>query len=195
MKAWFPALTLALAKHGQAKQYPNHRNRGWWWSHALLIVLLGSLATIACAATPVPSQETPSDDHSLILKITHYQDHRWLSLADIETLPLYDVALEHPEGLEGDFTGVWLDDFLAKQGIPKDTRIRFIAHDDYTIFLSPAERKKRRYFMVTRFNGKPLKRQHLGPLFLIVPADAESVLRGTSPHTRWIWSIRELRYQ
>ncbi|NYS62155.1 hypothetical protein [Vreelandella salicampi] len=195
MQAWFPTHAVAIAKRGQAKRNTVHRHHTWRWSQALLIALLGSLATIAYAATPVPSQETPSDDHSLTLQITHYQDHRWLSLADIETLPLYDVALEHPEGLEGRFTGVWLDALLTQQGIPIDTRIRFIAHDDYTIFLSPAEREKRRYFMVTRFNGKPLKRQHLGPLFLIVPADAESVLRGTSPHTRWIWSIREMRYQ
>ncbi|MCL7930024.1 molybdopterin-dependent oxidoreductase [Halomonas llamarensis] len=161
----------------------------------MLITVLASLAPIANAATPISSQEIPSDDHSLMLQITHYQYHRWLSLADIETLPLYDVAIEHPEGLNGRFTGVWLDEFIVQQGIPEDAHIRFIAHDDYTIFLSPAEREKRRYLMVTRFNGQPLKRQHLGPLLLIVPADAESVLSGTSDQTRWIWSIRELRYQ
>jgi hypothetical protein len=193
MYAWLLTRTLALAKHGHATQRPIHHRR--WWLRYLFIAWLGSLATIANAATPVPSQVTPSDDHSFILQISHYQDHHWLSLADIETLPLYDVELEHPEGLKGRFTGVWLDDFIAQQGIPNDTRIRFIASDDYTVFLSSAEREKRRYFMVTRFKSQPLERQHLGPLLLIVPADAENVIRGTSPHTRWIWSIREIRYQ
>lgn len=195
MQAWRQALNLALAKPRQAKQYPVHRSCSWRWLGALLIALQGSLTSIAYAAAPVPSQETPSDDHSFILQITHYQDHHWLSLADIETLRLYDVELEHPEGLNGRFTGVWLDELIAQQGIPEDTRIRFIAHDEYTIFLSPAEREQRRYFMVTRFNGQPLERQLLGPLLLIVPADAEGVLKGTSNRTRWIWSIRELRYQ
>ncbi|MDR5899637.1 hypothetical protein QC823_11645 [Halomonas vilamensis] len=196
MSAWSLtlALALALAKILKRAQSFTHRRRDWWLRF-FFIVLMGGLATNAYSATPVPSQETPSQDHSLILQITHHQHQQWLSLADIETLPLYDVELKHPEGLEGRFTGVWLNVFTAQQGIPEDTRIRLIAHDNYTIFLSHAERKERRYFMVTRFNGLPIERQQMGPLLLIVPADAEGVLEGTLPLTRWIWAIREIRYQ
>ncbi|MYL24260.1 hypothetical protein GLV89_10770 [Halomonas alkaliantarctica] len=191
MQPWFLIYPLAFAKRIPVKKPLGYRKHCLKWP---LLILLGLFASSGFGATPVPSQQEPSDNHAYILLITHHQDQRWLSLADIETLPLYDVELEHPEGLEGRFTGVWLNAFLEHQGIPQDKRIRLIAHDDYTIFLSPSERDQKRYLLVTRLNGQPLNKQQLGPLLLVVPADAESVIKGTSPHTRWIWSIRELRY-
>jgi hypothetical protein len=115
-----------------------------------------------------------------------------LDLADIESLELHETTLAHPEGLEGTFSGVWLDDFLQAQGLDDARRVRFIARDDYTTFLTPAERAEKAYLLVTRFEGDPLSTQQFGPLMLVVPADAQAVLDGTAPMTRWIWAIREI---
>ncbi|CAM4012436.1 hypothetical protein VRRI112168_10610 [Vreelandella rituensis] len=164
----------------------------------LLIIAFGAMATLlvsAHAAEVTPSPLSPSTDHSLTLKMVIGHDNHWLSLADIESTPLYDVEMQHPEGLEGRFTGVWLDTFLEHQGIQPEDRVRLIARDDYSVFLSADERQKTRYLLVTRLNGMPLDREQLGPLLLVAPKDAEAVLAGTLPQARWIWAIQEVRHQ
>ncbi|MWJ28336.1 hypothetical protein GPM19_08980 [Halomonas sp. ZH2S] len=153
------------------------------------------MVTSAHAAEATSSPLAPSTDHSLTLKMVIGHDQHWLSLADIETTPLYDVDMQHPEGPEGRFTGVWLDAFLEDHGIQPEDRVRFIAQDDYSVFLSAAERQKTRYLLVTRLNGDPLSREQLGPLLLVAPEDAEAVLTGILPHARWIWAVREVRRQ
>lgn len=157
----------------------------------LLSVLLTS--TSALAAELIPSEREPSRDSTPILSVEHREQHSQLSLAEIESLPLFATEMAHPEGLEGEFLGVLLDDFLAAHGLDDSERLRFIARDDYSVFLSPAGREEKTYLLVTRFNGAPLSEHQNGPLMLTVPADSEAVLDGSEPMTRWIWSITTLR--
>jgi GGDEF domain-containing protein len=77
--------------------------------------------------------------------------------------------MQHPEGLEGTFSGVWLDDFLESHGLDDAHRVRFIARDDYTTFLTPDQRAEKEYLLVTRLDGEPLSLDQLGPLMLVVP--------------------------
>ncbi|MBD3896111.1 hypothetical protein IEI94_09635 [Halomonas sp. ML-15] len=156
-----------------------------------LSALLASASLLA--AELAPSDHPPTQDSTPVLTIEHAEQQRQLSLAEIESLPLYAVEMAHPEGLEGEFLGVLLDDFLVEHGLDDSERLRFIARDDYTTFLSPAEREEKTYLLVTRFEGIPLPDHHNGPLMLTVPADIEAVLDGSEPMTRWIWAITTLR--
>ncbi|MFC2993641.1 molybdopterin-dependent oxidoreductase [Halomonas tibetensis] len=115
-----------------------------------------------------------------------------ISLSDIESSPLIHVEMRHPEGPDGRFSGVALDTFLADQGLSNANRVRFVAHDGYTTFLTPQQRREKRYMLVTRLNGEPIDIADLGPFMLIVPEDAKAVLEGTEPMTRWIWAIQEM---
>ncbi|SDM93337.1 hypothetical protein SAMN05192555_1297 [Franzmannia pantelleriensis] len=160
----------------------------------LALLLAALLASAALPAAELrPSDRAPSQNDTPVLTLEQGERSRQLSLAEIESLPLYAAEMAHPEGLEGEFLGVLLNDFLAAHGLDDNERLRFIARDDYTVFLSPAEREQKTYLLVTRFDGAPLPDHHNGPLMLTVPADIEAVLDGSEPMTRWIWSITTLR--
>ena len=141
------------------------------------------------------SQYSPSQNQQLVMLVTHGYDQHWLSLADIETLPLFDIEMTHPEGISGIFTGVWLNDVIEQQGITADQRIRLVALDNYSTFLDGEERTLTRYFLVTRLDGEPIALDKMGPLMLVAPDNLAAVRAGTMPLTRWIWSIKELRQQ
>lgn len=119
-------------------------------------------------------------------------ESRELSLAEVERGGLHHLVMRHPEGPVGRFSGVWLDDLLADQGLDEARRVRFIAHDDYTTFLTPEQRREKAYLLLTRLDGEPIPLEALGPFMLVVPDDLEAVLAGTEPMTRWIWAIREI---
>ena len=126
------------------------------------------------------------------LTLSEGTESRTLSLDEIESSPLIHAELQHPEGPAGRFSGVDLDTFLADHGLSDADRVRFIAHDGYTTFLTPQQRREKQYLFVTRLNGQPIALDDLGPFMLIVPDDMEAVLEGTEPMTRWIWAIREV---
>lgn len=151
----------------------------------LSVVLLGA-CLLMLGAPLAQAQEGPA------LTVTRGGESWALRLAEIERHGLHEVAMRHFEGLEGRFAGVWLDDFLAAEGLDDVSRVRFIAHDDYTTFLTPAQRAEKAYLLVTRLDDAPLGREQLGPLMLVVPADAAAVLEGSEPSSRWIWAIREV---
>lgn len=156
---------------------------------------LGLLLAVLAAAAPAvePSDLPPSQDAEPVLTLVDGDETTELSLADIETLDLYDVEMQHFEGLTGVFTGVRLAQFVREHGLADARRLRFIAADDYTIFLEPEQIAERGFLLVTRFNGEPMPRTELGPLMLIVPDEAEAVREGETTPTDWIWALTEIR--
>lgn len=133
-----------------------------------------------------------ADGAAPVLTLTEGTESRELTLEQVEATGLDAVEMRHPEGPEGTFSGVWLDDFLAAQALDEARRVRFIALDGYTTFLTPAQRREKRYLLVTRLDGEPVDEASLGPLMLVVPEDAAAAREGSVPMTRWIWAIREI---
>lgn len=172
-----------------------------WFRFALLACCISLLtfgmqpSSLYAGGVITTSQYSPSQNQKLVMLVTHGYDQHWLSLADIETLPLFDIEMTHPEGLSGIFTGVWLNDVIEQQGIAADQRVRLIALDNYSTFLDGQERAQTRYLLVTRLDGEPIAIDKMGPLMLIAPDNLAAVRAGTMPLTRWIWSIKELRQQ
>lgn len=160
-----------------------------------IVLLLTALQFVgtALAAQTTPSDAEPSADDTPVLTIHRDGERLELSRADIESLPLYQTELEHYEGLEGRFTGVRLERFITEYDLDEARRLRFIAADDYTVFMQPERIRAREFLLVTRFEGKPIPRNRLGPLMLVVPADEQAVLDGAASRTNWIWSIVEIR--
>jgi len=126
------------------------------------------------------------------LSLSQGVETRTLTLPDIESVGVTHLEMRHPEGFAGRFTGVWLDDFLEAQGMNQARRVRFIAHDGYTTFLTPEQRRQKAYLLVTRLDGEPIAVEDFGPYMLVVPEDVEAVLEGTESMTRWIWAIAEV---
>jgi len=152
---------------------------------------LGTLLLIILVTLGQPSSALADDAPTLT--VIKGEDHHLLSLSDIESLGLYEVTMKHPEGPQGTFAGVWLDALLKSQKLGKAQRVRFIAEDGYTTFLSPKERSEKRYLLVTRLDGKPVTQKDLGPYMLIVPDDAKAALEGNVSITRWIWAISKVQ--
>lgn len=119
-------------------------------------------------------------------------ERRFISRAEIESLPLHATTVQHFKGPQGSFAGVWLKDLLSAQDVDETATLRFIAHDDYSAFINPEERD---YLLVTRLDGEPLTLTDFGPTMLIVPAEAEFVEAGTANMTHWVWSIRDIIVQ
>lgn len=165
--------------------------------HPLIAVGLGILLglTSAAAVAMKPSDLEPTDDTTPVLTLVDGGETRELSRQEIEQLDLYEAELEHYEGLTGVFTGVRLGAFIEEYGLGDARRLRFIAADDYTIFLEPDHAREHGFLLVTRFDGEPLPRNQMGPLLLVVPDEAEAVLAGEVSPTDWIWSIIEIRAQ
>ncbi|WP_139172873.1 hypothetical protein [Vreelandella arcis] len=154
-----------------------------------------SFAASAQEAYVTSSSLSPSKDESPVLTL-HSAEERWsISRAEIEQSPLYEVSLQHFEGPQGRFAGVWLDDFLKAESIDDVATLRFVAHDDYTTFLTPDDRTAKRYMLATRLDGDTLTRDEFGPTMLLIPADADAVETGTVSMTSWIWSIKDIYVQ
>ncbi len=155
--------------------------------------LFALMAGQPAQASPASASElAPSQDATPILTL-HVDGQRYaVSRADIETLPMYEITLTHFEGIEGSFAGVWLDDFLAENDLGGHPQLRFIAHDDYTVFLSREDREQKRFLLATRLDGDPLTLTEFGPSMLIVPEDASAIASGTASMSHWIWSIRDI---
>ena len=153
----------------------------WRPGMLLLVILLALGPKSGALAEALPALTIAEGDNSYTL-----------SLSEIESLGLHEVTMRHPEGPHGTFAGVWLDALLEKQGLDEAHRVRFIAEDGYTTFLSPKDRRDKAYLLVTRLDGKPVKQKDLGPFMLIVPADAEAALDGAVSITRWIWAVRKI---
>lgn len=150
---------------------------------------------VALAQSIRPSDLASSQSTAPVLTLVQGDETRTLSLADIETLGLYEAELEHFEGLTGVFTGVRLEAFVEQQGLDGARRLRFIAADDYTVFLRPEVIDERDMLLVTRFGGDPIPRTQLGPLMLVIPDEAEAVLDGEVTPTDWIWALTEIHAQ
>ncbi|MFV8835119.1 hypothetical protein [Aquisalimonas sp.] len=151
------------------------------------------LPAFGVAGAMEPSAEPPTDDDTPVLTLVQGGERETLSLADIESVGLYEADITHFEGLEGVFTGVKLQEFVEAHALDDARRMRFIAADDYTIFLEPQEVADRGFLLITRFQGEPVPRDMLGPLMLIVPDEEEAVLAGETAMTDWMWAIIEIR--
>lgn len=160
----------------------------------LSVGLLLCLIPLASLADIWPSDLDPTGDESSVLSIhTHPGDAVSVSRKELEAIGLYDAEFEHFEGLSGRFTGVLLNDFLTAYDLADIDRIRLLAADGYTTFLSREERAETTYLLVTRFDDEPLTVEQLGPLMLVAPEQADEVLAGTAPMTRWIWSVTDIQ--
>ncbi|SDG60005.1 hypothetical protein SAMN05216571_1247 [Onishia taeanensis] len=169
------------------KETGGRSSRKTRWGAGLLMGLL--LSSCLQAAELTPSKLVPSQDTTPILILQAADRREQLSLSDIERLPLHEAKLQHPEGPEGVYSGVLLEDFLTAYALGDAARLRLIAVDNYSIFLKQAQRKKKDYLLVTRFDGAPIPQSQRGPLMLVVPADEDAVLEGQEPFDKWIWSL------
>lgn len=112
-----------------------------------------------------------------------------LTLAEIERLALYQADMATRWTPMSEWAGIRLADLLAAHGLGTVDRVTLRATDGYGIDLERAEIQAGDPILATRRDGAPLDPADKGPLFLLWPKTAETVLAGTSSDVAWIWSV------
>ncbi|SBS33393.1 hypothetical protein MSP8886_02739 [Marinomonas spartinae] len=137
--------------------------------------------------------EPPSKDTTPVLELGPPEHTTILSIADIESLPIYKTDnIEHFDGPSGQFYGVWLNDLLEKYHLKDAPRLRFTALDGYEVFIDKSSRQKRQYFLATRLNNLPITTDNLGPLMLLIPYDLDLPITQAASKSRWIWALHTI---
>ncbi|MBJ7555106.1 hypothetical protein [Marinomonas spartinae] len=160
---------------------------------SILTITMTLSSPSAGAMTVHAIYEAPSTDTTPILELGFPEHTTLVSMADIESLPLYKTDnMNHFDGPSGQFYGVWLNDLLAKYHLENAPRLRFTALDGYEVFIDQANRKKRQYFLATRLNNLPITADNLGPLMLLIPYDLNLPVNQAESKSRWIWALHTI---
>lgn len=162
-----------------------------------LILMLSAFFTTSVYAVEVHSSDlAPSSDTKPLLTLGMFGQEVSISMAEIESLPLFDTEeMVHFDGPEGRFSGILLNDLLKKYGLYQVPRLRFSALDGYEVFMSKEVWQKNQFLMATRLNGEPISAEHLGPLLLIVPSDVGLDSHLTESKNYWVWALNEILIQ
>ncbi|WP_421854970.1 molybdopterin-dependent oxidoreductase [Marinomonas sp.] len=173
------------------------QGRNFAFLRACVVYVLCVFFTIQVFAVEVYSSDiTPSNETTPILLLGKPGEETSLSLADIESFGLFETKeMQHYDGPEGRFAGIWLNDLLKKYGLFQVPRLRFSALDGYEVFISKDVWQKNQYLMATRLNGEPISPENLGPLLLIIPSEVGLSEDTTVSKTLWIWAISEIIIQ
>lgn len=162
----------------------------------LLCTLLGwSQFSSAADMSPVktPLQKIADKQTQLTLKGTGSSVK--LSLADIESLPMYQTTLNTQWGMNGTFHGVLLNDLLAAHKLKVSKKLVLHALDNYMSQIPLGEVNGSQAMLATRFNGQPIPLNNKGPFILIWPAKDKAVMEGKAPISSWVWSVDEIAVQ
>lgn len=91
-----------------------------------------------------------------------------------------------------EFSGPRLSDILDKAGA-KGSHVEIHCFDDYSYTIPIAELKRYEPILAHSRNGKRLRVNDFGPLFLVYPRDQyPDELRTPTAEAKFIWQIREL---
>ncbi len=113
-------------------------------------------------------------------------------LALLKTLPHIQITTDSPwtEG-ETEFDGVRLRDLLARLGATGQTVVATAA-DEYRISIPTADARQYDVIIAYAANGRPLRPDDKGPLWLIYPFSANPGLKKDLYFSRCVWQLSGL---
>jgi len=114
-------------------------------------------------------------------------------LAQIEGMPAYQATIKTPWGESGTFVGVKFIDLLNQAGIKDFQRLMTMASNDYKVTIASDDTGLDKALLAYRLNDSLLGLNNKGPYWLVWPHQAEALLSGVEPGTKWIWSVIEVR--
>ncbi|MEP3114832.1 hypothetical protein [Nisaea sp.] len=93
------------------------------------------------------------------------------------------------------YSGVLLDQLVAKYGDPSVKSVKLTAIDGYRITFEQAEWQEFRILLVTKLRGKRFDLEQKGPARIVFPdfTPDEEVHRAKLP--KWLWMIQEIRFE
>jgi hypothetical protein len=160
-----------------------------------LFVLVGFFALRGAQAAEIVKVTTALPDVAVstpVLTIKTPGRTTVLTLAEIETLPLYQATMATIWSPRGEWVGVRFTDLLAAYDAEKASQIVVRAVDDYAIRLKGNEIVAGAPLLATRFNGQAIDLSGKGPLFLVWPSRVDRLLDSTDSEANWIWAVNKI---
>ena len=115
------------------------------------------------------------------------------SLAQIVEMPAYQTEITTHWDAEGTFVGVRFLDLLRRAGIEDFERLFARASNDYKVTISADDTGIEHALLAYSINNELMALSNKGPYWLIWPEQADGLLSGEIPGTKWIWGVVELR--
>ncbi|GAB4518822.1 MAG: hypothetical protein Tsb0019_19090 [Roseibium sp.] len=116
-----------------------------------------------------------------------------LSVAEIETAGLQEIEAYNPYEKRSDtYSGVWMQDFVARFGTGDVTALTTKAIDAYEIRFAREEWQTMRILIATRVNGEYIDFDRKGPMRIIFPDFDDTVEAFQDSLPKWTWMITEI---
>lgn len=162
-----------------------------------VVVLLGTAGPVTAAnenaAVPSRIELAASADVRPLLEVLGPSVSRRLSIAELESLPLYRVeTTTFWPGDEGVFEGPLLSEVLRMVGLDGADAIRVTALDDFTQNIPAEDWKRWPVIVATRHNGAAIPLRAKGPLRIVYPRDMDPALHEPVFRLRWVWLLKRI---
>ena len=119
-----------------------------------------------------------------------------VSVKTIESIGVVEIEAFNPYDKRTDkYTGVWLDQIIARFGRAGTKKITLKAIDDYEIKFMASEWEKIRTLMATRVNGKYIGFAQKGPMRIVFPDYDKNKKIYRDNMAKWIWMITQIDFQ
>lgn len=167
-----------------------------------LLPLVAVLAALAAGAGPAQAQTSVQvapvtlerqTTTAPALRAVGAQGEAVLSLADLESLPLYRVTTSTfwPAD-DGTYEGPLLADVLKRAGLAEAAAVKAVARDGFSQIIPREDWTRWPVMVATRRDGQPMTARTKGPLRIIYPRDMDKILHDTVYRLRWVWLLQSL---
>jgi len=156
-------------------------------------VFAGFVAVALCGATAIAqTAPRPQDPIVIVDGKTVTGAPIALTRADLEAMGATKVVTRTPwhDG-ETTFEGVLARTLMQKVGATGG-RVAIAALDNYSVSVPMSDFTDHGAIFAYAINGKPMRIEDKGPLFLIYPFDAEPSLANETYYSRSIWQIARI---
>ena len=164
----------------------------------IIKIILSALIIVLNVALNMPAIAQGTDGGArikLLGKVASDVSAR-VTVKQIESIGTSDLDAYNPYEKRNDvYTGVWMNEFVARFGQPDVKSVTFKAIDDYEINFDPSEWKGLRILIATRVNGKYIGLEEKGPMRIVFPDydPGKSVYQENLP--KWMWMITKIEFK
>ena len=92
------------------------------------------------------------------------------------------------------FEGVLMRNLMARLGARGET-VTVVALNDYKMQIPTADFGKYPVLLAFKMNGETLRVRDKGPLWLVYPQDEFPALQNKPTQAKWVWQIKEMRFE
>ncbi|WP_168385237.1 oxidoreductase [Erwinia amylovora] len=125
------------------------------------------------------------------LVLIHHGTKIYITTADLEKLPSWEIKTSTNFTPQSIFTGVKLSDLLENYHVSSEV-IRAFAWDDYSYTLPVAELIKYSVTLAYKKNNEYMDMSEMGPYAIIYPRDNYHELKTLEVNAKTVWQVKTI---